>query len=615
MSKKKHIDEVFRDIVENHEAKCDSSCWLEMQTMLKNAGLQAQPSAVELLLKYFFRVLPFALIFGSVVIPTSQTISGKIVLPTVSDKKVSEMLSQSNQKFSSLFESQPQKADTKSLTLLADRQQSNVTNIQDIPASENRLTVENTKILKDSDTTVIKNRAYSKDLILSSVAVQNPESEKPIAFVEANVDTNASREIDDAKYQNNLSNSSLISIASVQVKKNKRASDNMFDVQFPVWKLDEQIQNILIGQKNKLTDSLKVVKDSVLVAENKDSLYPIRNLHFGLIYPLSSNGKAAKNYANRLSLHGIASLSAGVKGFEASSFGNVTSDYMQGTQFAGFFNLTGKDVSGVQVAGFFNFTGYRKLLTDTLCNQIPDKSRFALQAAGFANIDFGNSYDVQMAGFMNVARNIDGVQASCFVNVAKEVKGVQIAGFVNVAQKVKGVQIGILNVADEVDGVSIGLLNLVKKNRYKYWEFWGGETFHTNIGFKLGTRKFYNLFAMGTQYSGNKIRWGLGYGFGTELNLTERNYFNIELLSYHVNESEKFTKTLNLLNQFKFNFTRNLGKGLMLTAGPSWNVLVSDFKNDNSSIGSKIAPYTLFDESLGFTNLKMWLGFNVGIRF
>lgn len=66
----------------------------------------------------------------------------------------------------------------------------------------------------------------------------------------------------------------------------------------------------------------------------------------------------------------------------------------------------------------------------------------------------------------NIAPSTDvtGLQISGLCNLgAREVKGVQIAGILNKAKNVKGVQIGLVNWCEQMTGVQIGVVNVIKQ--------------------------------------------------------------------------------------------------------------------------------------------------------
>ncbi|MEO1654328.1 MAG: hypothetical protein AAFU64_12355, partial [Bacteroidota bacterium] len=370
--------------------------------------------------------------------------------------------------------------------------------------------------------------------------------------------------------------------------------------------------------------------DSLILANE----HPYKKYQISFVAPLGNQGLKGLQQEHQYSLNVLVGKSAALKGLEVGGLGNIESDYVEGAQFAGLFNLVGGNQKGLQAAGLFNVVGkttqgsqlaglinlagvdLRKKQKDSLPVVHP-KSRFSSQLAGFINADLQNKQNLQVAGFMNVAQEVEGVQASGFMNVSERVKGTQISGFLNLAQYVEGSQVGLFNVSDSIKGVPIGLLSIVRKNGFRHMEFWGNEAFHANLGLKIGVRQFYNIFVLGSNYTPNSFRWGLGYGFGTQLNLRPQTFMNVDLIAYHVNEDRKVTRVLNLLNTLKVTIGRRIGRHFSIFGGPSFNALVSDFKNSDNSIGSQIAPWTFYETSSQRrgTNVKLWFGVNLGVRF
>jgi hypothetical protein len=212
--------------------------------------------------------------------------------------------------------------------------------------------------------------------------------------------------------------------------------------------------------------------------------------------------------------------------------------------------------------------------------------------------------------------DVKGFQAAGFANINKgDLTGMQVSGFLNVARKVKGVQLGFINVADSVDGAQIGFLSFARKG-YRKLEIWGSEALYANMAFKMGSRSFYNIFAVGGQTSGDYFRWGWGYGFGSEIRLSQGLALNIDAIAYHINEDEIFTDDLNLLNQLRATLGFRLGGQTYLFVGPTFNVMVSNYSSgDSDKIGSGLVPWHTYNKTHGQTNVTMWPGINAGIRF
>ncbi|MDF9794808.1 hypothetical protein OKW21_000071 [Catalinimonas alkaloidigena] len=380
--------------------------------------------------------------------------------------------------------------------------------------------------------------------------------------------------------------------------------------------------------------------------------YERKSFQFGLIYPLSTNGTQAGKYVNEFSLNLLVGYAAGLDGVEFSGFGNIENDFVRGAQFAGFFNVVKNDVDGAQFAGFANVnggnmkggqfagfintaagevegiqasgfmnmsTGYTKgAQLSGFMNVVTDNAQ-ALQAAGFGNFTSGDMSGGQLSGFINYSHDAN-VQLAGFMNVASgDVEGFQGSGFINLARNVKGAQLGVFNVADSVDGIPIGFLSIVRKNGYRRLEVWGSETLHANVGFKIGVEKFYNIFAFGSQFAAESLRWGFGYGVGTQLNLSSRDHLNIDLMSFQVEEDgdRVFENTeLNLLNTLRIAYNHQFSEHFGIFVAPTFNVMVSQRRNDiDGSIGTDLAPWTVFDRTYSGTNLQMWPGFHLGLRF
>jgi hypothetical protein len=159
-------------------------------------------------------------------------------------------------------------------------------------------------------------------------------------------------------------------------------------------------------------------------------------------------------------------------------------------------------------------------------------------------------------------------------------------------------------------------------------ELAGGEGLHANLGLKLGTKSFYNILHVGGRWdqlqrstgdrtsSGIFMSWGLGYGFGTAITFNSRWMMNIEAVAIHVNELERWTRPLNLLNQLRLTIDCRISERASIFAGPAGNVMVSKLQDPQTGvIGSTIAPHVLYDKTSGQTNVKMWVGVYGGVRF
>lgn len=394
--------------------------------------------------------------------------------------------------------------------------------------------------------------------------------------------------------------------------------------------------------------------------EKQESDTSLRAIHLGIVYPLSTHGKKAPLYVNKFSLHLLVGIAAGLKGWEFSGIGNIEKDYVNGYQFAGIFNVVRNEVRGMQFsglinksggslaggqfAGFLNYAGgdMKGLQAAGFMNRASSLkgSQLAgflnvnsgeqlegIQAAGFMNLSKGSAKGIQIAGFMNKADTLKGTQMAAFINKASKLRGLQTSGFINRASTVNGAQLGILNFSDTIEaGIPIGILSFVKKG-YRALEVYGGDDFHANINFKTGVRRFYNILAIGYEIN-DKKRWGLGYGVGAEWAVGKSFSLNTDILSYHVIEDRKLNFEIgeaeagaqftaqNTLHKFRLLASLPIGRRISLFGGPTYNVFVSKYQEaGKSTVGSTFIQNAFYERIANNTNVKMWIGFNAGIRF
>jgi len=192
---------------------------------------------------------------------------------------------------------------------------------------------------------------------------------------------------------------------------------------------------------------------------------------------------------------------------------------------------------------------------------------------------------------------------------------------------VKGVQLsGFLNVCDSIDGIPVGFISYVKKNGYRKFEFSASEVSYANFSYKMGVRKFYNIYTIG-KLPKDGTRWIIGAGFGHEHDLGERMLFNLEVTANHelwvadgrIGRLFAFDR-FNMLNQVKTNFGLILSDRITMFFGPTVNVSVAESNPDFGRFSYyEIGPdWTLLDRTSnnpGQTHVKIWIGINGGVRF
>lgn len=367
---------------------------------------------------------------------------------------------------------------------------------------------------------------------------------------------------------------------------------------------------------------------------------------------VGTNALNSGELTNNVSLNVFWGVNGGVEGLEVGGFfnhirndvmgvqvaglGNTVGGNTIGTQASGLFNVNRGKMQGVQAAGLFNVAGKTDAVQVAGLFNITTQDFAGLQAAGFFNISAGKADGIQLSSLFNIANGKTKAQFSSLFNVAKDVQFGQASAFLNVGKKVRGFQIGLINVADTVSGIPIGLLNIVKHG-YNHVEFSANEALYANFGLKLGARSFYNVFHVGARWddientqpkivggtepdapqTSTIMSWGLGYGIGTTIAFSPRTLLNIEAVAIHVNELERWTEELNLLNQLRMTIDLRTSRHTSFFAGPVGNVMISKLQRaDYNAPGSMIAPYTLYEEtSADGTTIQAWVGFNAGIRF
>ncbi len=376
--------------------------------------------------------------------------------------------------------------------------------------------------------------------------------------------------------------------------------------------------------------------------------YDKKVVAFGFFPPISSNGTNAGNCINQFSFNLISGYSGALSGIEFAGLTNSERDFVHGAQFAGFGNYVGGEFTGFQFAGFGNFnksvsTGFQFA---GFANWNHDQASGVL-AAGFANFTRGKSVAWQFAGFLNYCEDVNGVQVVGFSNVARgngkvtqiagfsntvngQVRGTQIAGFANIsngnlngtqiagflnkAKNVNGLQLGFINLADSVKrGIPLGFISIVKDG-FKEFEVSFSEGLNAQASFKIGIDRFYNIFAIGSQFLGSDFSWAVGYGIGTHIYKTDNFKTQVELISYHINEGESWTNNYNDLQQIKISFTKKINESFSVFAGPTINLLITDNEYKGEQFNSSFAPYTIYSNEGKNTTLKGWFGISAGVK-
>jgi len=382
-------------------------------------------------------------------------------------------------------------------------------------------------------------------------------------------------------------------------------------------------------------------------------------LQLTFAYPLGTNGVLGYNIRNNVSINLLTGIGNGVDGFEiaglvnlnrqsvngvqiagvfngnnghlsgiqCSGFANATNGRAIGTQLAGFANLTNGDVdggqgsgfanivlgglSGVQCAGFYNHSGTK--MQGFQCSGFANfagDSVSGTQIAGFCNIAMKNMTGTQASGFANIATGTcTGLQLSSFSNVATDsIAGTQITGFVNFARNINGFQIGIINISDTIkNGLPIGFMTITKGGYYSL-EIEANEITHLNIAFKMGVKRFYNIYSAHASFHSGNVYWGQGYGFGSQWASKGKISVNTDIICASINKNDEIFEHLNLLNTLKLQVGYQISKTSQLFAGPAINV---HLYNDSE----QLLPYTFYEWNEGSHHIDISAGLGLGLRF
>ena len=300
---------------------------------------------------------------------------------------------------------------------------------------------------------------------------------------------------------------------------------------------------------------------------------------------------------------GISNILRGsMYGWQVAGINNFTTESVDGVQMAGISNIAIKDVDVLQLSGIFN-----------LGQQVN-----GFQVSGLINAARGNVGGFQIAGLANYSKSVEMGQISGLGNiVASDVNGFQLSTLFNYAKYVRGGQISLINVADSVGGIPVGLISFVRKGYHKI-ELSGEEVLYANFTYKMGVRKFYNIFTAGIQPgNGPKPVWGVGYGFGSQIGQKK------VILNLDFKGTQIFEDVENQNFNVSFRFTPQLGYQITpkfaFFLGPALNLHVSDLRDpDTNEFLTRIAPGNLliWEDIPGQNTLfQLWIGGTAGFRF
>jgi hypothetical protein len=346
-------------------------------------------------------------------------------------------------------------------------------------------------------------------------------------------------------------------------------------------------------------------------------------------------------------LLGIVGDSDRVRGVQLSAAGNIARDGVNGAQIGSAFALSYGPVRGAQVTGGYNLAlgGLRGIQIAWIASVAVGPVRGA--QISMINVANGRMRGVQV-GLANIEKDdLDGAQIGV-VNVdnpTHQSRGVQVGlanitsgegehaaasvGLVNVARKQKGVQVGLVNIAEEMDGVQLGLVSLARKNSGASFALlpivldgdnrltlgWN-STSAANLGFKLGTRRFYVAASFGitrdTEQDASRY-YACSFGLGGHLIPRDDRFFlDLDLVSTSFATFSNARQANRSLNSARLQAGFAIARHLAVVAGPTLNVQVAEGNDDRRPRNVAFAEQVW---TTGNTTVRMYPGFTAGLEF
>ena len=411
-----------------------------------------------------------------------------------------------------------------------------------------------------------------------------------------------------------------------------------------VEKLDPNIND-------KAISGALVSKETQVHGENLVEIDETRWAQISLVPSVSIGSNLSTNALinNHFSFNVLGGFSKGVRGCEIGGLFNINKEHMYGAQIGGIANLVGGDIVGVQVGGISNLlqgnaTGLQIggittiMKKDLLGAQISGVASVVrggftgLQLSGVGNFAWRKSRGAQISGVFNLVRDslvggqISGVsnfsnggvnflQIAGVSNFAGKNNGLQIAGIQNFSKENNGLQIGLINSSIKGNGVSIGLFNWVKEGYHKT-EVAANEIFPVNLTLKTGTQRLYNVYNFGVRF-GSRRAYAFGLGFGTYFNLTdnEKLKLSIDLTDQVVFENDFQSFEFAQLIKLSTTFDWQIAKWVSMFAGPSFNINLVQFQDNDGQYSTDISFLPIADNSYSWGRSLMWVGGQIGFRF
>lgn len=354
-------------------------------------------------------------------------------------------------------------------------------------------------------------------------------------------------------------------------------------------------------------------------------------VNIGFVPPLAVGNivqaSTGKRIVSNASFHFIGGVGNALEGVEGSGIFNVQTDYINGVQGAGVINIVGGDAAWAQGAGIANIVNGRfDGAQGAGVFNIAARGISGAQGAGVFNIAGGKVEGVQGAGVINVADDLDGVQGAGVINIAGNVRGVQGAGVVNQAKNVVGLQLsGVVNTALIVTGAQIGLINIAENNEGVmlgllsfsaahglHVDLWTDEMRFIRLGLRTGNKNFYNLLTVGLQPFNGITLWSFGYGLGTQIYVSPRDYIDISVHGEGIIEGVANIRSWFVyagMARLRLLYGHEFAKSFSVFIGPTFN-----WATYGNRQGSELFP-AAWSIPTDYLNVRAWVGVSGGFRF
>lgn len=264
----------------------------------------------------------------------------------------------------------------------------------------------------------------------------------------------------------------------------------------------------------------------------------------------------------------VANAKENMIGTQVSLIANVAHKDFAGVQVTGFGNVA-RDLDGVQVSSGFNVA--KKATVQLSEINVAEEAKVQVGV-----LNFSKQADVVVGG-LNIGGNTDKVQVGVF----------------NIGGKMNGRQIGVFNVCSHCEKTPIGLINIVGNG---VWSTTMGvdEMGNTSIDLKLGTAAFYTSFEFGRLLDRKKKfeyedRFLSGLGLGTQfgrygthfsLDYTFLNTFEIVDKHFKRNSLDYVKGETSFHHRLRLHGTYEFVKGFGMTSGFSMNVVTEGYTSE-----------------------------------